>query len=312
MQAKPHVIEIVDKDEKIKTVKRLLEEFNLDFKVNPGDTYILVAKNQHGVGSIGLLIAERRGQSRLSIKWLHVKKIWRRLSIASTLIKHLESLGQKNGISIISAVFDQKNSGMNRLINSKNGWITGEGLNAYTFSKKVDLAPAITRGETAMRKRNLQASILRLSECNDQEVLLEAEAKDLPSWAQLDQLLLNQAERELSRIFYINNHIIGWLITFSLTTDTLDYQILWVDQEHRNTGIMVVALAEVMRAAHLQENPKKRQQSAELQPWRRGFFMVHSENQGMIRWVQKRLSQGEDGKTTLIYREKLIAKALMH
>ena len=311
MQSSLFVVDTIDQSDSAKNFSGLLEEVKLNFLVDADHCCILVARNQHGVGGIGILVAEKRGQSTMFIKWLHVKKLWRKLSVASVLIQHLESYCLDNGISTISVMFDQKNDGMHSLTRRTHGWSAGEMLAAYTFSAKGALAPALIRGESAIEKRNLQACIVPLSECDHQDILRAAETKDLPEWAQLDQLLLGKASQELSRVFYCKNHIVGWLITFPLTTDTLEYRILWVDQEHRQTGIIVRALVEVMRAAHLQQSPKLQHESGELCcPWRKGFFMVHAGNQGMINWSKKRLSRGKYQEYSLMHRKKIVEKSL--
>ena len=160
-----------------------------------------------------------------------------------------------------------------------------------------------------MKRRSLQACIVPLSECNDEDLLQAAQAKNLPLWAQIDQLLLSEASREWSRVFYLKGHIVGWLMVFMLAAETLDYRSLWLDQEHRHTGIMVKALAEVMRAAHLQEGSRGSQASCEsCCPWGKGFFLVSRDNQQMISWVNKRLTQGMYQMSSLVVKEKLVAR----
>jgi len=308
MRATPFIVEVSDEQEKFNTIKRLLQTYDIGLSADTANTRLYVVKSRRTKGSIGMLIAEKSCDSKIFIKWLYVKKIWRRLSVASQLIQHLEHYCKNNRICSIATTFDQHNNGMNALTGHKHGWSTGEGLDIYTFNTKKAIASSVTRGELAMQKRNLRATILPLSECNKQEIIQAAEDKKTPRWAQLDDALLQQAVQELSRVFYYNNCLVGWLITIPSTSRLLDYRILWVDREHRHTGIMVKALAEVMRAAHLQNRPYT--ESDMCWPWETGFFMVHSDNQGMVNWVTKRLSQDEDKKNCLIYREKLLAESI--
>lgn len=308
MRAKPCVVEVVDQRVKIAVLKQLGKRLDLDLPVRIQASRVLLAKDQQGKENFGILVfSEQKDLSKVDIKWIYVKKIWRRLSIGRSLIEYLEHDSRSKGISTISVLFDQDNCGMHGLAGSSYGWGTCGFFDAYTFSTKAALAPALIKGEATMQKKDLPACIVPLSKCNDQELLPAVKAKKLPQWAQIDELLLSEASREWSRIFYLKDHVIGWLITVPLATGTLNYQTLWVDQEHRYTGIMVKGLAEVMRAAHLQESHGiSRKASDFCFPWEKGFFMVHAGNQPMTSWVKKRLTQGKHQKSSLILREKSV------
>ena len=304
------VVEVVDQDGKIAALKQLAKVFDLDLpvRIHQGSR-ILLARDQRGKASVGILVfTERKALSRVCIEWVYVNKLWRNLSVGRSLIDYLERDCMHKRVSVIEVMFDQQNNGMNGLVSRVHGWNTSRFLDAYTFSAKKALVPALARGEAVMKRRSLQACIVPLSECNDEDLLQAAQAKNLPQWAQIDQLLLNEASRKWSRVFYLKGRIVGWLMVFMLAAETLDYRSLWLDQEHRHTGIMVKALAEVMRAAHLQEGSRGSQESGEsCCPWGKGFFLVSRDNQQMISWVNKRLTQGMYQKSSLVVKEKLVA-----
>jgi len=308
MSVRPCVVEVVDHDDKVAALKQLSKGCDLDLLVGIQDCRILLAKDRKGKSTIGgLVFFEQKSLSRVVIKWIYVAKLWRKLSVARSLIECLECDCCGEGVSVIVVTFDRQNCGMNGLFDRSYGWSTCSHLEAYTFSVKAALAPALIKGEAAVQKRGVRARIEPLSECHDQDVLRASKAKDLPQWAQLDESILSQANREFSRVFYLKGCIVGWLITVPLAVDTLEYRILWVDPEHRHTGVMVKALADVMRAAHLQEgNALPRRSSDFCSPWGKGFFMVHAGNQQMISWVKKRLTQGACQKASLILREKSV------
>ena len=64
---------------------------------------------------------------------------------------------------MIEVMFDQHNSGIHRLASRPHGWSTSGFLDAYSFSAKEALAPALIKMEAVMQRRNLQASILPLN-----------------------------------------------------------------------------------------------------------------------------------------------------
>ena len=313
MNPKPSVIEVFGQDEKIAALKQFIKAFTFELPARfHQDSRIFVASDQNGQASLGILVfTEHKDSSRVIIEWIYVKKLWRKLLIGRSLMDRLERDCIREGISMIEVMFDQHNSGMHRLASRSHGWSTSGFLDAYSFSAKEALAPAVIKMEAVMQRRNLQASILPLSQCNDKELLQAAQVKNLPKWAEIDQFQISKADRKLSRVFYLKGHIIGWLMVHVLTADTLDYRCLWLDQEHRHTGIMVKALNEVMRAAHLQEGAKVLPRSdGSCCPWNKGFFLVSTENRQMISWVNKRLTRGMYQKNPLINKEKILATAV--
>ena len=129
----------------------------------------------------------------------------------------------------------------------------------------------------------------------------------VPQWAQLNATNLSTAIDELSRVFVHNNQIIGWLVTFPLPGETLDYRILWVNDDHRKTGLAIRALTAIIRQAHFQNNVETGKPANDCgKPWLKGFFIMHSQNQAMVNFANKRLAPGTSQRSTLIYREKLI------
>ena len=124
---------------------------------------------------------------------------------------------------------------------------------------------------------------------------------------------LSEANKEFSRLFIKDDQIIGWLITFPLANETLDYRILWVDGKHRKTGVAIRALAEIIRQAHFQENDAMATSSTNNDrgiPCPKGFFVVHAGNEAMNHFAAKRLAQGTSQQSQLIYREKRISRPL--
>ena len=99
-------------------------------------------------------------------------------------------------------------------------------------------------------------------------------------------------------------------MVFTLAAETLDYRSLWLDQEQPTCRrIMVKAFSEVMRAAHLQEGPEGIKGLVNLATLGELSFLVSRDNQQMISWVNKRLTQGMYQKSSLVVKEKLVAKA---
>ena len=156
-----------------------------------------------------------------------------------------------------------------------------------------------------MNHRIQQTRIRPLCECNPQDIIHASEMNHVPQWAKLNATSLSIAVGQLSRVFVHNNQIIGWLITFPLLDEMLDYRILWIDSAHRKTGLAITALSEIIRKAHFQDNLAAATISNDMgNPWPRGFFIVHSKNQAMINFVNRRLAQGINQQSELIYREK--------
>ena len=233
--------------------------------------------------------------------------MWRRLSIGNALIQRLVQDCQAKGITTITATFDHENQVMNALTKSHKGWSDGERLNAYTFKRRSAMEPILQKLEPTMGHRSKQTEIRPLCECNPQDILHASEINDVPQWAPLNATNLSTAIDNLSRVFIHNNQIIGWLITFPLLDETLDYRILWVNEDHRNTGIAIRALTAIIRQAHFQDIVDTATPSNDHgSPWPKGFFIMHSQNQAMVNFANKRLAPGTNQQSTLIYREKPI------
>ena len=158
-----------------------------------------------------------------------------------------------------------------------------------------------------MNHRSQQTEIRALCECNPQDIIHASEMNHVPQWAKLNASNLSTAIDDLSRVFVHNNQIVGWLITFPLLDKTLDYRILWVNDDHRKTGLAIRALTAIIRQAHFQDNVKTATSANDCgKPWPKGFFIMHSQNQAMVNFANKRLVPGTNQQSTLIYREKLI------
>ena len=297
---------LAERDKDDPTIKTLLASFSVGQTEQTRDN-ILVARNQQQTKVLGVLIAEECQKQTLKITYIYVKPMWRRLSIGNALIQRLEQDCQVKGITTITATFDRENQAMNALSQSHNGWSDGERLNAYTFKSRAAMEPILQRLETPMNHRTQQTEIRALSKCNPQAIIHASELNHVPQWAQLNATNLSMAIGDLSRVIFHNNQIIGWLITFPLLDETLDYRILWLKDDHRKTGIAIRALTAIIRQAHFQDNVKTATPSNDHgNPWPKGFFIMHSQNQAMINFTNKRLAPGTNQRSMLIYREKSI------
>ena len=301
----------IEKLEKIegedRTTQAVLARFGIETINKVKDRHILVARNQQKSKCLGLLIAEYSQRTTIKITYIHVKTMWRRLSIGQALLKRLEQDCMAKGIKTITATFDQQNHAMNALTKSQKGWSDGERLSAYTFKSRSAMEPILRKLERTMDDRTKQTEIRALSECNPQDIINASKINHVPQWAQLNTTNLSTAIADLSRVFIQNNQIIGWLITFPLPDETLDYRILWIKEDHRKTGIAIRALTAIIRQAHFQNNVETVTAANNLgNPWPKGFFTMHSKNQVMINFVNKRLAQGTNQRNSLIYRDKLI------
>ena len=298
--------ELTERDNADPKIKTLLASFGVD-NIEPTKQHTLVARNQQKTKILGVLIAEEFQKQTIKITYIYIKPMWRRLSIGNALIQRLEQECQLRGITTIKATFGRDNEAMNALTQSHKGWSDGERLNAYTFKSRTAMKPILQRLETTMNHRTQQTEIRALSECNPQDIIHASEMNHVPQWAQLNATNLSMAIGDLSRVFLHNNQIIGWLITFPLGDETLDYRILGIDDACRKTGLAIRALAEIIRKAHFQDNLRATTTSNDLgNPWPRGFFIMHSENQAMVNFANKRLASGTNQRSTLIYREKPI------
>jgi len=167
--------------------------------------------------------------------------------------------------------------------------------------------------EQTLRYRQHQTIFKPLSECDPQDILEFSNTNHIPEWARLNRYNLSEVNNDFSRIFIKEDQIIGWLITFSLANQTLDYRILWVDGKHRQTGVAIRALAEIIRQAHFQGSDPMATSSTNNDqgiPWPKGFFVVHAGNEAMNHFAAKRLAQGTSQQSQLIYREKRISRPL--
>ena len=246
----------------------------------------------------------------MNVKYIHVKTMWRHLSIGHALLQRLEQDCRGMGFTTITAIFEQGNHAMNALTKSRLGWSAGEQLNAYTFSSRAAMEPVLRKLEQTVRYRKHQTRIKPLSECNPQDILEVSDTDHIPEWAQLNRYNLSEANKEFSRLFIKDDQIIGWLITFPLANETLDYRILWVNGKHRKTGVAIRASkAEVIRQAHFQVSDATASSSTKNSqglPWPKGFFVMHSGNEAMSNFATKRLAQGSSQQSKLFYREKRI------
>ena len=290
-----------------RTIQALLARFGIETTNQVQERHILVARNQQQTRVLGILIAEESQRQTLKITYIYVKPMWRRLSISNTLCRRLEQDCQAKGITTITATFDHGNQAMRALTKSHKGWSDGEQLNAYTFTSRSAMEPILQKFENIMDHRNQQTEIRSLCECNPQDIIHASEINNVPQWARLSATNLSTAIDNLSRVFIHNNQIIGWLITFPLLDEILDYRILWVNEDHRKTGIAIRALTAVILQAHFQDNIETATPANDLgNPWPKGFFNMHSKNQAMVNFANKRLAEGTNQRSTLIYREKPI------
>ena len=298
-------LEIIDSEDR--TIKTLLARFRIEITNQTQERHILVARNQQQTKVLGILVAEENQKQTLKITYIYVKPIWRRLSIGNALIHQLENDCLSKGITSITATFDHQNHAMNALTTSKKGWSKGEQLNAYTFISQSAMEPVLSKLEQTMQYRNHQTTIKPLSKCNPQDILKASDGNHVPEWAKLKGFNLCDVIEEYSRIFIKGDQIIGWLITFPLLDEILDYRILWVNEDHRKTGIAIRALTAIIRQAHFQDNIETATPANDHgNPWPKGFFIMHSQNQAMINFANKRLVPGTNQRSTLIYREKPI------
>ena len=216
-------------DNNDKMIKSFLASLGINRK-DKAKKYILVAKNQQQTKVLGIVIAEKIQEQTLKIIYIYVKPIWRRLSIGSALIHQLEQVCKTEGVTTITATFDQQNHAMNGLTKSRQGWSDGEPLNSYTFSSRLAMEPILQKLEQKTRHHMRHLETRPLSECDEQKIIQASNARDVPTWAQLDTINLREAVHNLSIVLLQNDLIIGWLITFPLLDGTLEYRILWIKE----------------------------------------------------------------------------------
>ena len=160
-------------------------------------------------------------------------------------------------------------------------------------------------------RRTDGVTVQPLRNCDQDELIGASKANAIPEWAQLNKYKLALSARDYSRVVYRDNRVIGWLITYPLGRETLDYRILWTDQAHRNTGATLSGLIEIIRDAHFQDQTDCQNDANDLGfPWRQGFFLVNGENKAMTNFVNKRLDSAKPDRSELIFKEKqLIQKS---
>lgn len=304
---------LVEIDAEDRTIQGLLARFGIKTINQAQKRHILIARNHQQTKNLGILIAEYSQRTTIKITYIHVKSMWRRLSIGNALIQCLEHDCLANGITSITTTFDHQNHAMNALTTSQKGWSKGEQLNAYTFMSQSAMEPVLRKLEQTMQYPNHQTTIKPLSKFNPVDILQASDENHVPEWAQVNSFNLNKANEEFSRIFVKDNQIVGWLITFALANETLDYRILWIDSNRRKTGVAIQALTEVIRQAHFQESNTTKTSGNHNDlgiPWPKGFFVMHAGNEAMANFTAKRLAKGTSQQNKLIYREKSISRPM--
>lgn len=285
---------------------------------NGSDRYkVLIAKNKTRTLILGYLIAEiisetvaEKGAAVDRIKiakivYVWVKPMWRKLHIAKSLINKLEQNCKASSIIKLTILFNTSNEAMHALTKNDDGWSNAEHLVGYTFSSRSSMYPLLKDLKRTSQRLKLKAKTSVLAEDNYQSLIdCSQSSTEIPSWARLSQETLQSASQQYSRVLYEDQEIVGWLITFPLANQTLDYRILWLDHQHRNRGIALKALTEIMCQAHFQDHHGTLQTKDHGYPWPRGFFLVHSENQAMGNFAKKRLTRGSDEQTRFVYHEK--------
>lgn len=305
----------------LSAAKRLLpENHQIKSQLQNSSFRILIAKNQSRTLIIGAIAIDMAGSmieqpernrsevTTAKIAYIHVKKAWRKLQIGAALMRAAEELCRNEGASRISMLFKSTNHAANALTSLKKGWSNGELLCGYTFSSKQAMGPILDDLETLVRRSKGRSNGVRvkpLLNCDPEELIGASQANEIPEWAKLNQDKLASSAQDYSRIVYRDNRIIGWLITYPLGSETLDYRILWTEQPHRKTGATLSALIEIIRQAHFQDQKDGHNKANDKgSPWPIGFFLVNSENQAMVNFANRRLDRAKQDKSTLIFKEK--------
>jgi len=302
---------LAERDNDDPTIKTLLASFSVG-QTEQTRNNILVARNQQQTKVLGVLIAEECQKQTVKITYIYVKPMWRRLSIGSALIQRLEKECQAKGITTITATFDRENQAMNALTQSHKGWSDGELIYRYTFSSKQAMRPVLDDLEKLNRRslsRSTAVTVQPLVNCDRNALIHASTSNEIPEWGQLNNHKLVSSAKDFSRVVYQDNRVIGWLITYPLGRETLDYRTLWTDQTHRNTGASLSALIEVIRKAHFQDQKDCQNDANDLGfPWPQGFFLVNSENKAMTNFVNKRLDSATPDRSELIFKEKQLSR----
>ena len=318
------IIESPEEPVDFKKLEKLLPQIYLtQNRQKNSSIHILTAKNQSKtliLGGIAIEIFDSTNYHSTSspcvmktakISYIHVKKTWRKLQIGNALMKAAEELCGNEGGSRISILFDRSDHAAHALTSQKRGWSEGELVNGYTFSSKQSMGPVLDDLERLNRlsiKRTDGVTVQPLGHCDEDELILASQADAIPEWAQLNKYKLALSARDYSRVVYRDNRIIGWLITYPLGPETLDYRILWTDQAQRNTGATLAGLIEIIRDAHFQDPEKSQNETNDFGiPWRKGFFLVHRDNRAMSNFANKRLEGAKPIKSELIFKEKQLS-----
>ena len=226
-------------------------------------------------------------------------------------MKAAEELCCKEGGSRISMLLDVSNHAAHALTSLQKGWSNCELVYAYTFSSKQAMGPVLDDLEKLDRRsfcRSTGVTMQPLRNC-DRDALIDAShTNEIPEWGQLDHHEIVSSAQDFSHVVYQDNRVIGWLITYPLGGETLDYRILWTDQAHRNKGATLSALIEIIRKAHFQDQKDGQNVANDLGfPWKKGFFLVNGENKAMINFANKRLDSAKQNKSQLIFKEKKLS-----
>ena len=305
----------------LSAAKRLLPESHLIQSQQLNTSIrILIAKNQSRtliIGAIAIDMAGSMGEqpernrsevTTAKIAYVCVKKAWRKLQIGDALMRAAEEFCRNEGASRISMLFDNTNHAANALTSLKKGWSNDELVYGYTFSSKQAMGPILDDLETLDRRSKGRSTGVRVTPLlnSDREELIRAsQDNEIPEWAKLNQDKLASSAQDYSRVVYRDNQIIGWLITYPLGSETLDYRIVWTEQAHRKTGATLSALIEIIRKAHFQDQKDGQNKANDKGiPWPKGFFLVNSENQAMANFADRRLDRAKQDKSKLIFKEK--------
>ncbi len=306
-----------------KLEKLLPESYLIQSQQQNTSTRILIAKNQFRALILGAIVAELgeghndhpetspRQAKRAKIAYVHVKKTWRKLQIGNALMRAAEEMCGNEGVSQISMLFNSTNHAAHALTSLKKGWSNGELIYGFTFSSKQSMGPVLDDLEKLDRRsidRSTGVTVLPLRSCDRDTLIHASQANEIPEWAQLNQHKLESSSQDYSRVVYRDNLVIGWLITYPLGQETLDYRILWTEHAHRKTGATLSALIEIIREAHFQDQKNCHNEASDLGiPWQKGFFLVHSDNQAMTNFANKRLESAKQDKSQLIFKEKKLS-----
>lgn len=305
----------------LSAAKRLLpENYQIKSQQQNSSFRILIAKNQSRTLSIGAIAIDMAGSviehpernrsevTTAKIAYIRVKKTWRKLQIGDALMRAAEELCRNEGASRISMLFKSTNHAANALTSFKKGWSNGGLLYGYTFSSKQAMGPVLDDLETLDRRskgRSNGVRVMPLLNCDREELIGASQANEIPEWATLNQDKLVSSAQDYSRVVYRDNRVIGWLITYPLGSETLDYRILWTEHAHRKTGATLSALIEIIRKAHFQDQKDGHNKANDKgTPWPKGFFLVNGENQAMANFAERRLDRAKQEKSKLIFKEK--------